>query len=154
MPRHTPYVCLTQMVVRAEPGVVVEIPVIIRNLDECGLPPSRFALSPGWHPPNGKPWPAPSLTVRRISLRDRTTNAPITGVDLGPGEQRLAKLCVTIGAVADFGYITPVITMSRNGAKGGVQSVDFFEWEGSVVYAGTMTEEAASFFLYPTGPLR
>jgi hypothetical protein len=102
--RHTPYICLEQMVVRVEPGVMKEIPAIIRNL--------------------------------------------------APGEQLLAKLCITIGAVTDFGYITPVVTISRNGAVGGVQSVDFFEWEGSVIYSGNMTEEQASFFLYPTGPLR
>lgn len=155
--KHTPYVCfdgMKHMVVEATPSAITEIPVIIRNLDTHGCPVSTFALSPGWHPPNGKPWPAASLNVRRTALRDPITNVALNAVKLEPGEERLAKFCLTLGAVFAPGYVTPVITIQRQGEVGGKPTVNFFEWEGAVIYAGGMTHEQAAMFLYPTGPLR
>lgn len=151
--QHTPYVCLEQMNVEAAPNAWTEIPAIIRNLDSCGCPPSVLELGPGWHPPNGKPWMAHSLPVKRTVLRDLNGRG-FAAVKLEAGGLVRAKFCIQLGDVTAPGYVTPVITIRRRDAKGGIPSVHFFEWEGSVVYSGGMTEEEASFHLYPTGPLR
>lgn len=154
--RHTPYVCFegTQfMVVEAQPNAITEIPVVIRNLDTHGCPSSIFSLGPGWHPPNRKPWPAASLPVSAVRLRDRATNVAINAIQLAPGEEKLAKYCFKLGDVHAPGYFTPVITIQRLGEVGGKPTVNFFEWEGAVVFAGGMRPEDAAMFLYPTGPL-
>lgn len=155
--RHTPYVCfegMEFMVVEAKPNATTEIPVVVRNLDGCGLPASTFELGPGWHPPNGRPFTPPSLRVVRTRLRDRATSVAINTVTLAPGGERLAKFCMTFGDITEPGCITPVITIRRSGEVGGKPTVNFFEWEGAVIYGGGMTHETAAMFLYPTGPLR
>ncbi len=155
--RHTPYVCfegMEFMVVYAKPNATTEIPVVIRNLDTHGCPTSTFALGPGWHPPNRKPWPAASLAVKRTALRERDTNLAINAVALEPGEEKLARFCLTLGDVTAPGYVTPVITIQRQGEPGGKPTINFFEWEGAVIYSGGMLAEDAAFFTYGHGPLR
>lgn len=150
--RHTPYVCfegMENMVVYAKPNATTEIPVVIRNLDTHGCPVSTFAVSPGWHPPNRKPWPAASLAVRRTALRERDSNLAINTLELAPGEETLARYCLTLGDVTAPGYVTPVITIQRQGEPGGKPTVNFFEWEGAVIYSGGMLPGDAAVFLYP-----
>lgn len=155
--RHTPYVCfegMAYMVVEARSFETVEIPVVIRNLDGFDCPGSTFQLGPGWHPPNGRPFVPASLPVKGTAIRDRVTNQAFTSLKLGPGEERLAKYCIRLGEILEPGCITPVITIRRYGEPGGKPTVNFFEWEGAVLFGGGMTHGEAAMFLYPTGPLR
>lgn len=151
--RHSPYVRVAERVQIAAAGDVVANEVTMRNTDSCACGRQCFTLGPGYHPPHDG---SPSVRVDRVRLRT-LDNVALNGLCLEPGEEATAALLLALSNHQDGpGYVTPVVQLTRAGARYVTPEqwlVDSHEEEGGALCVG-YTPAACRAFVYPASPSR